>query len=77
MSDETLAQMAKQPDTVWDVLVSQNPELMKGVDTMLSSGVTPEWICMRPDFLDMPVGIQTAIINAFHWRQDGLLKDRK
>ena len=72
--DEMLAQMAKQPDTVWEVLVNQSPELMKGVDTMLSDGVTPEWICMRPDFLEMPVGVQTAILNAFHWRQDRLLK---
>lgn len=61
------------PQTIYEHMRATMPDLMPHVDVMLKAGATPEWISMRGEFLDMPVEIQTVMINALHWRQSYLL----
>jgi len=48
---------------------------MQKVEIMLRGGATPEWICNRPPWFDLPLEIQTALINALHWRQAEFLNE--
>jgi hypothetical protein len=71
-----IEQLANQPETVWSVLADM-PGMQPMIDTMLARGWTPERICMRPPFSAMPVGVQTAFINAIHFRQTQLRREGK
>lgn len=67
-----LAACAEHPEVMWHIQSRAMPETMVQVDVMLSAGASPEWILARGDFNDLPVEIQTAFINALHWRQSEL-----
>lgn len=72
---EILKGFSKMPsERVWQWMFEVMPEMMKRVDLMLLSGTTPEFISMRGEILEMPIEIQTGLINALHWRQADLRK---
>jgi len=73
-NDAELAELAEQPEMVWDALVKNAPydAIMEGIETMLKAGRSPEWILNRKSFFQMPVGVQTVFLNALHWRQTQL-----
>lgn len=75
-SRAALEAAAKHPEWVWDLQVKYMPELMEKVDLMLAGGVTPEWIIQRGQFFSMPIEVQTAFLNALHWRQQYLRRPR-
>jgi len=66
--------MANNPEMVWQIQADNDPQLMRKVETMLASGVRPEWILHREGFSELPVEVQTVFLNALHWRQNELRK---